>query len=140
MEKKKNNLIPIVIILIVLVLGLGGFIVYDKVLNNNEDNSDGYTLNVFGSDFNSCSGENCSKIIYTIKTNTEEAKILRASDNFVLYNDIGLKVYDRKNDKVLNIELEPDYDIYSFHLSEDENKVIGIVAYSHSNNNGTAGF
>ena len=37
MEKKKNNLIPIVIILIVLVLGLGGFIVYDKVLNN-EDN------------------------------------------------------------------------------------------------------
>ena len=32
MEKKKNNLIPIVIILIVLVLGIGGFIVYGKQL------------------------------------------------------------------------------------------------------------
>ena len=38
MEKKKNNLIPVVIMLIVLVLGLGGFIVYDKVLNNEDNN------------------------------------------------------------------------------------------------------
>jgi len=38
MEKKKNNLILIVIVLTVLVLGLGGFIVYDKVFNNEDKN------------------------------------------------------------------------------------------------------
>lgn len=38
MEKQKNNngLIVLVIVLFLLVLGLGGYIVYDKALNNNE--------------------------------------------------------------------------------------------------------
>lgn len=36
MEKKNIGLIVLVIILFLLVLGLGGFIVYDKVLSNNE--------------------------------------------------------------------------------------------------------
>ena len=38
MEKEKNNsgLIALVIVLFLLVLGLGGYIVYDKVLSNKE--------------------------------------------------------------------------------------------------------
>lgn len=39
MEKKKNKLIPVVIVLIILVLGLGGFIVYDKVLKTDNENN-----------------------------------------------------------------------------------------------------
>ena len=39
-QKKSNNIL--LIILVILVLGLGGFILYDRVLNNNEkcDNQD----------------------------------------------------------------------------------------------------
>ena len=41
MEKKNIGLVVLVIILSLLVVGLGGFIVYDKVLSNNEvDNVD----------------------------------------------------------------------------------------------------
>jgi hypothetical protein len=36
MEKKNTGLIVLVIVLSLLVVGLGGFIVYDKVLSNNE--------------------------------------------------------------------------------------------------------
>lgn len=36
MEKKNTGLIVLIIILSLLVVGLGGFIVYDKVLSNNE--------------------------------------------------------------------------------------------------------
>ncbi len=35
----KNNLKIVVIVLIILVLGLGGFIIYDKVLNNKSINT-----------------------------------------------------------------------------------------------------
>ncbi len=49
MEKKNTGLIVLVIILFILVLGLGGFIVYDKCLNkkNNEivDNKNNNTNN-----------------------------------------------------------------------------------------------
>lgn len=39
MEKKNTGLIVLVIILFLLVIGLGGFIVYDKILNNNDNNT-----------------------------------------------------------------------------------------------------
>ena len=40
-EKKKNNaLIVLVVILCLMVLGLGGYIVYDKVLSNKSDETD----------------------------------------------------------------------------------------------------
>ena len=46
MEKKNTGLIVLVIILSLLVVGLGGFIVYDKVLSNNEvENNDNTDLN-----------------------------------------------------------------------------------------------
>ena len=46
-EKSKNNgLILLVIVLFVLVLGLGGYIVYDKVLNNKETPSENTANNI----------------------------------------------------------------------------------------------
>lgn len=32
----KKNLIPVIVVLVILVFGLGGFIIYDKLLNNKE--------------------------------------------------------------------------------------------------------
>lgn len=43
MEKNKNNFIPVVIVLIILLLGLSGYVVYDKFLSNigkNIENND----------------------------------------------------------------------------------------------------
>ena len=37
MENKKTGLISIIVILSLLVVGLGGFIVYDKVVSNDEN-------------------------------------------------------------------------------------------------------
>jgi len=37
MENQNKGLKNLVIVLSVLVLGLGGFIIYDKVLSNNDD-------------------------------------------------------------------------------------------------------
>lgn len=48
MEEKKNNkgIIWLITILIILVLGLIGYIVYDKVLTNNENNKDSEATNI----------------------------------------------------------------------------------------------
>jgi len=40
MEKKNTGLIVLVVVLSLLVVGLGGFIIYDKVLNENNDKVD----------------------------------------------------------------------------------------------------
>lgn len=52
MENQKNNngLIALVIVLFLLVLGLGGYIVYDKVLSNNETPVNETTNNVPSND------------------------------------------------------------------------------------------
>lgn len=48
MEKKNIGLIVLIIVLSLLVVGLGGFIVYDKVLSNNEvDNKENTDLNSY---------------------------------------------------------------------------------------------
>ena len=46
MEKKNTGLIVLVVILSLLVVGLGGFIIYDKVLSDNEiENNDNNNVN-----------------------------------------------------------------------------------------------
>lgn len=39
MEKKNTGLIVLIVVLSIAVLGLGGFIIYDKVLNNDSKNN-----------------------------------------------------------------------------------------------------
>ena len=47
MENQKNNsgLVALIIVLCLVVLGLGGYIVYDKVLSNNPNNSESINEN-----------------------------------------------------------------------------------------------
>lgn len=135
MEKKKNNLTIVVVILIILVLGLGGFIIYDKVLNN-EKNDNNYSLNILKKHISDCVvNQDCENVVYTIKTNNSKAKIYTTIDNFVLYNDGGLKIYNHKTKEIVDINLETAYESYSFHLSEDKNKIIGVIGYSNLDNN-----
>ena len=62
MEKKNNGLIVLVIILSLLVVGLGGFIVYDKVLSTaNEKLEDTNVDNIDDNTYN-------TGIIYTVQS------------------------------------------------------------------------
>ena len=72
MEKKNTGLIVLVIILSILVAGLGGFIVYDKVLSNNEvenikeESNDTITNNKQeNTNTNNCINQNNIKVDYS---------------------------------------------------------------------------
>lgn len=54
MEERKNNtgLVVLVTVLVMLVLGLGGFIVYDKVINNTNEPNSGENNDVENNDSN----------------------------------------------------------------------------------------
>lgn len=132
MKKKKNSLTSVVVILIVLIIGLAGFIAYDKVFYSK------YTLNVLKSDISYCDSNKyntCSDVIYKIKTNVQDAKLYNATLNFALYNDNGLKIYNNKTKEIIKLNLETNYETYKLHISEDENKIIGIICYSYLYNN-----
>ena len=114
-NKKKNLIIGVLGILLVISLA---FIVYDKVLKNddkslNEGNESNHTLKVYGNDFTSiCEKQDlsyCNKVVHTIDVETSDPLILKVSDSFsdfvyVLYEDNGLKLYDDKKKNITRID------------------------------------
>lgn len=141
--KKKNGLVALVIILIIIILGLVGFIVYNELnsgTNNNNSQGDGkeqvdnkdidttdykYTMNVYKNQYNSlCSeaNESCNIIAYTLKTETENAKIVGIQEYdfaYILYNDNGLKLYNAKTQKIVKTNLDTNYDSYELFKVDD---------------------
>ena len=119
MEKKKNNLIPIVIILIVLVLGLGGFIVYDKVLNNNEDNNLGYKGN-------QTSSENISDSYYSNLVKNRETTVIYINGsplNFLLDKNGDVYYHESYKYSINTTESKKDYVIKDYVLSHDGSNI-----------------
>ena len=109
LENQKNNggLIALVIVFCLLVLGLGGYIVYDKVLSNKEtpiDNSDSNNT-----DNNSSN---------TISFPTESS-----------YTEVPLNAEQRKeiNDELLVFNVEHSYALFPFHY---DNEKVGADLYS----------
>ena len=119
-DKSKKNLI-ICILSFLLVLSFG-FIVYDKVVKNNNESSNGnqssnsgsskYVLKVFGNNHSICEKQDisyCSKVVFTIDAETPDPLILRVSDSdsdfeYVLYEDNGLKLYDVDKKSIKKID------------------------------------
>ena len=151
--KKKNGLVVLVIILIIIILGLVGFIVYNELNsstnNNNNNNSQGgdkeqvdnkepidnkgvdttnykYTMNIYKNQYDhlcSKANESCNIIAYTLKTETENAKIVGIEEYdfaYILYNDNGLKLYNVKTQKIVKTNLDTNYDSYEL-LKVDDN-------------------
>ena len=108
MEKQKNKvLIVLVIVLLFVILGLGGYIVYDKVLNKNQiENNNSNTQNYNGNSGNKNNSNLALKIdstkdwVYNADYNlptkedsyygiSDHSKLIKASDLIVPYININ---------------------------------------------------
>ena len=142
--KKINGFEISLIIIIILLIVVIGIILYKTYFadkkednkNNTNDNENGevakpseeeYTLNVYKSESGSLCSEKsdyCSNVAYTIKTETEDAKVLDFSNNdlLILYKDNDIKIYDTKNDSIKTTKLRSD--LYYYLLLDDEGKYL----------------
>ena len=110
MNQENNGLIVLVVILCLMVLGLGGYIAYDKVLNNNStkqnDNTQSSTANNNVVDENntnnSTANDNVWNPIVTVKSfEINSAKVVNAP-NYHLSID-GKFVLEGNYDNYLNV-------------------------------------
>lgn len=110
----KDKKIITIIVLIILVFGLGGFIIYDKVLKEDDvikEDDYKYTLNVYTNGEYLClDSAYCSSIAFTIKTENSDAKVITFdnTNNLVLYVDNGYKIYNVKDEKSVKTSLVLD--------------------------------
>lgn len=142
---KEKSLKVLVIVLTILVVGLGGFIVYDKVLNNKNTNNDNknnkqeekkYKLNVFVDNRdNLCDEESdtCS-LKYTLYVPEKNAKVLaigfidhqNSSSNILFGNeDVYFAEIKKENNNIKKTNLKNIYDEY-YIIENDSSEEIGI--------------
>ncbi len=143
-KKDKGNLIAIcisIVLAIIVVLGYKFIIAKDK--DDKKDENEGekentavlnYTMNVYkNSDNYYCleESEYCNIVAFTIKTETEDAKILALDDsltsNFILYDDNGLKIYNIKTKEINKTNLEDDYEYYNLISNDTKSQASGII-------------
>ena len=151
-DKKINGFEISLIIIIILLIVVIGIILYKMYFadkkednkNNTNDNENGevakpseeeYTLNVYKSESGSLCSEKsdyCSNVAYTIKTETEDAKMITsdASGLFILYKDNVLKIYDVKSDSIKKTEVPTDGSTYN--IVTGNNKLAGIIVRNNS--------
>lgn len=156
MKKEKKNNVVLIILLLLLVVCIALPLVYflvikdnDKELSKKEEvkllwETPNYTnkLDVYGNEYGICleASDTCNKLVFSIPTETENAKILLSeedfSSKFVIYDDNGLKIYRISDKKVYTTKLKNDYDVYKVVPTEDEKSVVGIIqmkSQCHSN-------
>ena len=162
-KKNNGLIILFVIVLVIAILGIGGTVYFynrslknsntqQDVNNSNSENNDNsseqqninndeiidtsnyqYTLNVYGKDLNVYDSTTANKVITTIKTETNNAKVIRATDNITLYYDNGLKYFNSSENivRLFNMDFgysENDNRYISLHISNDKNRIIGLLA------------
>lgn len=145
-ESKNNNkgLIILIIIFGLIVLGLGGWMVYDKVINKDEpkpvEEKDvvGYKglkeIDVSNyQNSNNCKSEWAARVDDTpivsknIKTESTSINCISYEDNYLLYEDNNkLKIYDDINKKYYNVNFNCIDDMVCYLESHDD-KLVGIV-------------
>lgn len=161
-EEKKDNKglkIGLILFLVLCLIGSCVFIYKRTYVGTNKekekkeesskenfvylDTSDyKYTFDVYknkNSELCLSKDENCTEIAFTIKTETENAKLLTFGlmKNFVLYDDNGLKVYIVNLNKYQKINLENTYKKYEIYSNKTQDKIIGIVFNENDINNNT---
>ena len=122
MEKQKNKvLIVLVIVLLFVILGLGGYIVCDKVLNKNQiENNNSNTQNYNGNSGNKNNSNLALKIDstkdwvynadYNLPTNkdsyygfSDHSKLIKASDLIVPYININSSDAKKANQEIYKL-------------------------------------
>ena len=153
-DKKKTIIICAISIIAIILISIGSLFIYKNYFkdkesqNNNKEqenvvnqkhelyfykDEEGY-IYLKESDYEE------RTVAFTIPVESADAKIYDYSINkkdpyeessketevyYVLYEDNGLKLYDVKNDKTTNIDL--NYDNYGLHVSYDLTEVKGII-------------
>ena len=108
MEKKNTGLVVLVIILSLLVLGLGGYIVYDKLLSENneeipkDENNNKIVEDNVENEMQQNTSFNSNWINYLLSTHILEAKISRLrsvdlGDDYDLNKTVTISMNDLKN-------------------------------------------
>ena len=151
-DKKKSKFgLVILIIFLIILLFCGGYFIYKKIYiedssnnenNNNDNNNSGnnsendYSIKIYKTDTNDfCfkyDENNCKDLVFIIKTETNNSKVLYQTKKYILYDDNGLKLYNSNNNEIIKINLENTYDTYEFMTHDDE--IIGII-YGNNNEN-----
>ena len=148
MEKQKNNvLIVLVIVLLFVILGLGSYIVYDKVLNKNQiENNNSNTQNYNGNSGNKNNSNLALKIDstkewvynadYNLPTNedsyygfSDHSKLIKASDLIVPYININ-----SSDAKTANQEIYKLYELLINKFNENLKEKIWFTTVEYSSN------
>ena len=150
-EDKKNSILIISIVaFLIIVIGIYLALAKNLVKENNtntqketeekeeqkEETKDetqsevlNYTLNVYKNKNDYLCQEYdatyCNTVAYTIKTKTENAKIVTIQDSAILYDDGGLKIYNINDKQTTTLNLKNEYKNYS--LKFKDSKVIGVI-------------
>ena len=140
--KKKTNkkLICIILAILGLVLIFAGYFIYKMTYaDNGEELKEEleekliYNLDVYkystGFLCKEYNEEYCKDIAFTIKTKTENTKILAFDTNykFVLYEDEVLKVYNRTSGESQKLTLENSYKEYAIFTNNNKDNIAGVV-------------
>ena len=160
-KKSKFGIVILIIFLVVLLFG-GGYFIYKQIYiedssnnesnkndNNNSNNSSEvidtsnykYSMKAYKTDTNDLCFEYdetyCKNLVFTLKMETDNYKVLSKNKKYILYDDNGLKLYNSNNNEIIKIDLENTYDTYSisyYDYVESYSKVTGIV-YKNNNEN-----
>ena len=108
--KIKNILLTIIIVILILLLG---YLLYDKFLSKRDKVSNNQNiLTIYGYENSNskvaCQGQNieCDQVISTIKVNNQNANIIHIWNNYVLYFDDKMKVYDVNSDEIKELDID----------------------------------
>lgn len=144
-QKKKSvsstiGFIISILLAVIIVLFYRFVLTKDGIKGTNINNlSDEYSLDVYKyEDGSYCmvEDEDCRDYAFSIETETTNPKILifdMDQTSFMLYKDKDLKLYDIKNKKSKDINLDADY--FDYQLNTIDNQVIGIFYQKNENSN-----
>lgn len=150
----KKGKIGLIVGIVIMVLALvGGGVAYYMVTkpdtpakDNRDDNTPvespeelNYKIDVYKCNYGAYSEKKqsgCTKVAFQIPTSLADAKILTINDNFILYNDNGLRIFNADNMKYQKLNITNDYTNYELNLTADKNKVAGIIYNNKDKNYG----
>lgn len=70
------------------------------------------------------------KVAFTIEVDNKNAEVLELNNNYLLYKDNKIKLYDIKNKSIKELSLNENYTMYQMALADD--KIIGIIYKNES--------
>ncbi len=126
--KKTSKIIYLLLIVLVVVIG---FLTISYLLKDTSDKGK-YELKIYGNKngYICLDGETlCDLVVYTIPTDSIDAKILSVSEhqNFLLFKDSTLKIYNINTKEITELKLENSYDEYELVTNLEDTLVVGVI-------------